>query len=377
MSDFTGKKKIVFVIGELTGGGTEKVLMDIMHSLDPAEYDISLVLFEKRGVYVSAIPSYAKVYDLRKKSRYDFPLLIIRLAGLLRRIKPDTVSSLQFYPNVVAVLARILSLMKINLLISEHGFLSSRLENARFKRIKSYFYGVLYNLANACIVTSEGVKEDLITSFNVSPDRIKTIYDPVNLEKINKVKDEPLDLPGIEAGKYILAAGRLTWEKAYPNLLRAYALISGDVEEKLLILGEGAEKKALVEIAGVLGIGEKTVFGGFQSNPYKFMKNASLFALSSVHESFSLVIVEAMASGAAVVSTDCPSGPGEIISDGVNGILVPTGDDKALAAAMLKVLKDRKLRAKLIENGKKRAEDFGIPKIMPYYETLFRAGPDQ
>jgi glycosyltransferase involved in cell wall biosynthesis len=154
-------------------------------------------------------------------------------------------------------------------------------------------------------------------------------------------------------------------------LLKAYALIHAHIKEKLVILGEGEERPSLEGLVKDLGIADKVIFAGFQPNPYPFMKHASLFVLSSIFESFALVIVEAMACGAPVVATDCLSGPSEIITDGVDGVLVPPADEKKLAEAMSRVLRDPALRARLIEKGRERAQFFDIKRILPEYEAIF------
>ena len=164
----------------------------------------------------------------------------------------------------------------------------------------------------------------------------------------------------------------MTHAKGYPCLIRAYHLISKKITSDLVILGIGEEEERLRVLTRELGIEERVEFLGFQENPYKFMKNASLFVLSSLWESFALVIVEAMACGVPVISTDCPSGPGEIITPGENGMLVSPADEKALAEAMLKLLEDESLRRKFSCEGKKRAEDFRIEKILPQYEILLK-----
>jgi len=363
------KKKIMFIIPSLEGGGAEKVLVEIIGHLDAEKYAISLVLFEKKGVHLLAIPDYVELYDLKKKSRYSFLKLIVKLAILFRKARPYTVIGFLSYANIIAILSKFLSKLKFNLIITEHTHLSSALLYARCRRIKSFLYKTLFNYATFIIIPSIGIKQHLIEAFNLGQKRIKAIHNPIDLTKIYKLKDEDLDKNGLE--KYILVAGRLTKPKGYPYLLKAYSLISKDVQEKLVILGEGEDKENLKKLANDLGVQEKVLFLGFQKNPYKFMKNASIFVLSSLSESFAIVIIEAMACGTPVISTDCPSGPGEIITNSINGILVSSGNEKALADAMLTLLKDENLRKNFSREGKKRAEDFRMEKILPKYEELF------
>lgn len=363
------KKKLIFIIPSLVGGGAEKVLIEIIGHLDAEKYAISLVLFEKKGVHLLAIPDYVKIYDLKKKNRYNFFKIILLLARLFREIEPDTTLSFMSYTNIIAILSKFLSGRKFKLVISIHIYLVLQLLYARSRKIKEFFYRRLFNYANFIIVPSVGIKSHLVKVFNLKQERIKIIYNPIDLFKIDKLEKEGLDNDAL--GKYILAVGRLTKQKGYPYLLRAYSLIYKGIKEKLVILGEGEDEKKLRQLAKDLGIQERILFLGFQNNPYKFMKNASVFILSSLWEAFAIVIVEAMACGVPAISTDCPSGPSEIIINGKNGILVPPADEKAMAEAMLSLLKDENLRKKFSREGKKRAKDFKIEKILPKYEELF------
>lgn len=365
------KKKLVFLISSLDGGGAEKVLVDIVTQLDQNKYSIHLILFEKKGVYISSIPHHVEMYDLRKKNRYSFLKIVIQIAYLFRKLKPDVVLSFMDYTNLVAILAKLLSSRKFTLIISIHTHLRSALFHVRYRLLKVFLYKKFFNYANLVIVPSFGIMYDLVEGFNVSREKIKVIYNPINIVNITRSRDESLDKHGMNLGKYILGVGRLKKPKGYPYLLKAYSLISKSIDERLVILGEGEEEYNLKKLAKDLRIQERVLFLGFQRNPYKFMRNATVFVLSSLWESFALVIVEAMTCGVPVISTDCPSGPGEIITNGENGILVPPKDEQALADAILNLLKDENLRKRLAEEGRKRAEDFRIEKILPRYEELF------
>jgi len=363
------KKKVMFVIPSLAGGGAEKVLNDLLRHLDKDKYAISLALFEKKGVYLSNVPGYVKIYDLKKKNRYSFFKLVIQMTKLIREIKPNTVLSFMSYTNIAVVLSKLLSSYRFNLVIAEHTHLESDLAYARYRKVKKFLYQRLFNYANLIVVPSAGIKQHLVKIFGSKEEKIRIISNPLNPVNINRFKNEVINRKVL--GKYILAIGRLTKEKNFSLLLKAYALIHEDIEEKLVILGEGEDKEACKKLAKNLGIHKRVLFPGFQKNPYKFMKNASIFVLSSLWESFAIVLAEAMACGTPVISTDCPSGPNEIITNDKNGILVPSNDEKALAQAMLHLLNDKNLRIKFSKAGKKRASDFRIEKILPQYEELF------
>ncbi len=363
------KKKLMFIIPSLVDGGAEKVLVEIVNHLDATKYEISLVLFEKKGVYLSSIPNYVKIYSLKKKSRYSVIKLIVRLTKLFRRIKPDTALSFMEYADLIAIYAKLLSLHKFNVIISIHNYLSSDLLYDRYRSIKSFLCRNTFKYADNVIVPSQGLKYDLTENYKLSSEKIKVIYNPLDLKEITNLKKAAF--MNDKFSKYIIACGRLTKQKDYPHLLKAYSLIYKNIEEKLVILGEGEDEEKLNQLVKKLGIQGMVFFLGFQKNPYKFMKNATIFVLSSLWEGFAIVIAEAMACAVPVISTDCPSGPGEIITNGENGILVTPGNEKDLADAMLTLIRHKELRKKFSEEGKKRSEDFMIEKILPQYERLF------
>jgi len=367
----TAKKKIVFVISWLGGGGAERVLVDLLSALNPARYEISLVVFQRIGVYAQAVPGHVALYDLKKKTRWDFFRIVIELACLLKRLGPDTVVSFLSYTSLAVVPARFFSFRKMKVILTEHGHLSSQLSHERWKWLRWFLYRTCYDLADLCVAPSAGVAEDLVRSFGARKEKVKVIHNPVDLAKVERLKEEPLRCEGLAPGAYLVAVGRLTPDKGYVYLLKAYALLAPHIQETLVILGEGEERKDLEDLARNLGIADRVFFCGFRGNPYVFMRHSALLVLSSLTESFALVIVEAMASGTAVIATDCPSGPREIVTDGINGVLVPPADEKKLADAVFSLLRDPARRGFLIENGRKRAGDFDLRNILLRYESVF------
>ncbi|MCS4188096.1 glycosyltransferase [Salinibacter ruber] len=164
----------------------------------------------------------------------------------------------------------------------------------------------------------------------------------------------------------------MTEQKGYPYLLDAFRRVRDERQAELWILGEGDQRSTIESRIEELGLVENVSLLGFRNNPFKFMAAADVFVLSSLWEGFGNVIVEAMACGTPVVATDCPHGPGEIITHEKNGLLVPPADSDALSNALLRVLRDQSLKEQLTENGKERARDFHASKIGQQYLGLFR-----
>ena len=199
-------------------------------------------------------------------------------------------------------------------------------------------------------------------------ERIRTVYNPVVSADLDRKARESPPHPWFDDRPcpVILAIGRMKKVKDFSTLLRAFARLLVQRPARLIVLGEGRLRPSLQSLAWELGIAERVDFPGFQENPYAFLAKADLFVLSSRHEALPTVLIEAMACGCPVVSTDCPSGPREILEDGRLGPLVPVGDTEALAKAMARVLDEPPSRDLLRE----RASFFSVERAVERYERL-------
>ena len=244
-----------------------------------------------------------------------------------------------------------------------HNFVKFR----RYRHRRRYRH--LFPGAAHCVAVSNGVGSSLTEETGVPRAGITTIYNPVVTPELYARMNEPADHPWLtdNAVPVILAAGRLSRQKDYSTLIRAFARLSARRPCRLVILGEGRLRKALKRLVERHELTDKVSLPGWVPNPYAFMSRASLFVLSSIHEGLSMVLAEALACGCPCVSTDCPAGPAEILQDGAVGPLVPVGDDRALADAMARVLDDPPPQDVL----KRRAADFSAESAAVAYEELF------
>ena len=370
--------KLMVVIHSLRGGGSERVLVNLLKGLDRYKFSIILVLYER--VFDFPLPDNLeiKILDIYAsknlfKLAAGFISKIINLTKLIRQNKPDVIFSLLSSTNVTVILAKLLSRMKCKLIVSEHTHPSVNLNNEVYGGITKGFVKFLYPRADRIIAVSEGIKEDLIKNFNIPEKKITVIYNPVDINEIKRFSQEDVDHPWFyDELPVIVSVGRLTRQKGYPYLIGAFSIVMKSLPCKLLIIGEGENRGRLVKLAEECGLERDIEFLGFQKNPFKYMVNSSVFVLSSLYEGFGNVIVEAMALGLPVISTDCPSGPSEIINDKKNGILVPVKDEKALADAILSVLTNSQLKNNLGREAKKKAQTFAINKIVEKYRGIFR-----
>ena len=291
-------------------------------------HDVDIVLARRRGPYLAQLAPGVRVIDLGVNRTLR---CVPGLVRYLRRERPRALLACGDGANVVALWAKRLAGSPVRLLISTHTSLSRNAREATQARgrLIPYFVRRFYPWADDVIAVSQGVADDLAATAQLDRERIRVIYNPVDIRGIIEAATAPLDHPWFGPGEppVIVSAGRLTRQKDYPTLIRAFGRVRQRRPARLLILGEGEDRPALEALARELGVDADLSLPGFVANPYPFMAAARLFVLSSAWEGFGNVLIEAMALGTPVIATDCPSGPAEILDQGRYGTLVPVGDD--------------------------------------------------
>lgn len=370
----TQKKKILIVIPSMGGGGAERVVVNLANHLDSGRYGVSIATFQERNDYVNELDKDINIMCLGKKSKWDFLKLILRLRKVIKEHKPDVVLSLIYYANIITLFAGMSLKRNFKVIISEHIYSYKYLSEGGWRALKRCFMNFAYKKADKIITVSEGIKKILQDDFNIPAEKIVTIYNPIPFDVIVKNSQQAVVHPFFENGgnNVIIGMGRLEHQKRFDVLLKAFAIVQRQHNEaRLIILGKGALQKDLEELTHKLNLNKFVNFAGFQPNPHAWVSKADIFVLSSDMEGFPMAILEAMACGVPVISTDCPTGPSEIIINGENGILVPPSNEKKLAEAMIALLEDKNHREKLSMAGQKKAEEFGIQKILNQYEKIF------
>jgi glycosyltransferase involved in cell wall biosynthesis len=269
-------------------------------------------------------------------------------------------------------LAKFLSGIKLSLIISERYTLSFSHEGWFDEFLRRFTIRNFYPKANRIIVNSKNMGIELQQMFNIPLSKIAVINNPIDIQKVNKLSNENINHSWNEENfPVIIAIGRLTSQKGFSYLIKAFSIVVSDgIPCRLLILGEGVDKEKLKKLAMELRVDDKVSLLGFQKNPYKYLCRSTLFVLSSLYEGFPNVLLEALALGVPSIATRCPTGPEEIITHEVDGILTPPADEMALANAIKRGLLDQGLRKRLGEAGKKRAENFRVKKIVRQYEEV-------
>lgn len=386
-------KKLAIFLTDLGGGGAEKVMVNLANELVRRQFEVDLLLVKREGAYLSQVSSAVNLIDLKtQKLLASVP----KLVRYLRRDRPDTLLTALEDTNVVAIAARLLAKgldavaishyskqakrsikQSPRLIVTVHNNLSQEAfsgEGIKRKLVPKLLKWI-YPYADSVVAVSEGVAADLV-NLGVRQQQVRVIYNPILTPDFETLATAAL-APGRSferAGRWLsdqslpvlLGVGRLAPQKEFQTLIRAFALANAERPLRLLILGEGSEQAALEALVRELKISDSVAFVGFVDNPLTYMSRADLCVLSSAWEGFGNVLVEAMGTGTPVVSTDCPSGPREILAGGTYGKLVPVGDVAGLAGAMLATL-EHPLSSEIL---KRRAADFSVEAVVDEYEQI-------
>jgi len=362
------KPTIALFLPSLDIGGVERNTLNLAAGFVKWGMCVHLVLVKAKGAYICRIPPDVRVIDLGAKRVLTSLLPLVRY---LRTEKPEGLIAAKDYANVVAVLAKLLARASTRVLVSVRTTLSKHVQHAesfKEKVLIPLLAHWLYPYADGIVAVSNGVADDLAHFLRVSRDRITVIYNPIVSEDLFAAAQQPVDHPWFKpySPPVIMSIGRLTKAKDYSTLIKAFAKVRQQREVRLVILGDGEERPSLVDLVRRLRLDNDVWLPGFVDPPYPFLARASLFVLSSIWEGFPTVIVEALALGVPVVSTDCPSGPREILDNGRFGDLVPVGDVEALADAILRALDAPHEPEKL----KERARQFSVDNAVTQYLAL-------
>jgi glycosyltransferase involved in cell wall biosynthesis len=354
--------RIAIFLPSLEGGGAERVYVNLANQLAACGRSVDLTLAKACGPYLALVNPQVRIVDLAVRAK---PAVVPVLARYLRRERPSVLLSAMDVYNVAALIARRLALVSLPVVVTCHIPISgrARLGERIQDRLLPALARITYASAADIIAVSRGVADDLAESSGIPRDRITVIHNPVATEDIELRGNEQIDHEWLrsDAPPVLVSIGRLAPQKDYGTLLRAFAQLQRPA--RLIILGEGPERPMLESLARELGIADHIALPGFVENPFAYLAKARLFVLSSAREGFGLVLVEALACGCPVVSTDCRSGPAEILKNGRYGRLVPVGDPGAMAAAIDHALSTSCHPARL----KRRAADFAVERIACKY----------
>ena len=331
--------KVAIFLPSLGGGGAERVFALLAEGLAARGIDTEVVLVHAEGPYLAAVRAVVPVVDLHVgTTRYS----LVPLARYLRRRRPDVLVAALDHANIVAVWARKLARVRTAVVITHHISMAG-LPTGDSSRNDMIWRGLLarfYPWADAIVAVSRDSAADLAHTLRVPRERVDVIYNPVISADLPALAAAGLDHPWFAAGQppVLVGIGRLARQKDFPTLIQAFAYLRQQRPARLLILGEGTDRQPLEALVRELGVTDDVSLLGFVNNPYAYLARAAVFVLSSIYEGLPTVVIEALALGTPVVSTDCRSGPREILEGGLLGRLVPTQNPQALAGAIATTL---------------------------------------
>ena len=391
-------KKIAIFVPTLARGGAERVASqlssfiskqdqthvivmkrDIDYEYAGTLIDLNINTILKRNIIFRLRDIFKAIYKLnkiKKAAQFDIVISFLELANI---------------PNVLSGHAKTIISVREHRLSSTQHDMQRRLTNRLVK--------LLYNRADKIVVNSEGIKYSLIEDFGIALNKIQVISNPIDTAKIEKEKCEELEqqYKKIYSSPVVLTSGRLSQQKGQWHLIRAFKKVVQSIPEaKLIILGGGELRTYLTDLAELTGLKQSVFFPGFQKNPFKFVARASVFVLPSLWEGFPNALIEAMACGIPVISSDCNTGPREILAPDTNyfqraesieyakyGILFPvpdgemkrateplTKEEDLLALSILELLTNKKVHALYSAKAAERVKDFSSGIIMEKWKHV-------
>ncbi len=325
---------IMITLASMRGGGIQKSAIRLINEFLRLGIPTSLITIDANGPVRSEVPYDCRFIDLGVgRTRWA----IFRLIASLKEIKPDVVISAQTHLNVLLIIARALSGYPKKLIVTEHiTFNTGITSEGKFsQRMRPYLIRFLYPFAERVVAVSPA-SADSIYQYTKLKTKVDVILNGLDMDEIKKAANQPVFHPWVSNSdfKLIVGMGRLSLQKNFSYLLRAFARLDSKEKYRLLILGEGSDKTALLLLAKQLEIQEYVEFLGFIDNPYPYLAQADLFVLPSKWEGFANVIIEALACGTPVIAADCPGGPADILSDKSFAKIVPMDNPKEMASAI-------------------------------------------
>jgi glycosyltransferase involved in cell wall biosynthesis len=331
--------RIALLVPTLEIGGVERVFANLANGLRQCGAEVDLVAGRGGGDMGRVLAEGTQVFDLESDHMMRS---VPRVAKYLRDREPDAMIAAMTHSTAAAVVARTIARQKTKIVATEHTTMSKIVANTsglKYRLMPLWSRWALKS-ADLIVAVSGGVADDLSTQTGIPRETLRVIYNPVITDALHTAGTANVEHPWFqpEEPPVILAVGRLDKQKDFPMLVRAFRLIRNRRPARLMILGDGADRNRIEQVVRDTGLADDVALPGFELNPYRFMKRAAAFASSSQWEGFGVALVEALALGAPVVSTDCMYGPAEILCNGKFGMLVPVGDHEAMAGALLTAL---------------------------------------
>lgn len=394
------KRNIAIIVPNLRGGGAERVVSNLSLYLSDKKYNKYIILYSAEKI---EYPYRGNLIDLNIKAINNS---FVKIFNLIRRIyklkrikrKLHIQISISFLES--ANIVNIFSKDKDRVIVSIRNF-KSKSSNGLYGKIYNCLIKMFYNRVDMLVAVSKGIKRDLVKNYGIKENKIKVIYNLYDLEKIQELSKEKIEDEYKEIFNFpvIINVGRLTRQKGQWHLIRAFKKVKEKITNiKLIILGIGELEDYLKQLVEELNLEKDVFFLGFQKNPFKFISKSKIYAFPSLYEGFPNALVEAMACGIPVISSDCRSGPREILAPESNinketknieyakyGVLIPvcndnyynacfslTSEETILAKSITELYSSKELLKKYTGKSKERAKDFDKNRIILEYEDILK-----
>lgn len=358
------RPELAVVVPSLAGGGAERTAVTLLGHLAERGASVDLVLFAAEGPYLREVPASVEVVDLGAgRARRALPGLV----RYLRRRRPEALLAVLDRTIVLSLIAAFLGRVPVRVVgrVGSTMSLASAGSDRWQDRLRPSLARILYGRCDEIVAISHGVARDLVERIGLPGSRIRVVHNPVDVGGLARRAEGGTGHPwfACDGPPVVLGMGRLTRQKDFPTLVRAFARVRRRRPARLVILGEGEERGPLEDLARAEGVEGDVDLPGFVEDPAPYLGRAGVFVLSSAWEGFGNVLVEALAVGTPVVATDCESGPREILADGRWGRLVEVGDADAMADAVVAALEEEADADAL----RGRARDFAPDVVLPGY----------
>jgi glycosyltransferase involved in cell wall biosynthesis len=369
-------KSLLYVLPSTVIGGAETRFFNIIKNMTGVR---SILLTQKPvAEYFSSLN--VKIYQFEEYGCYDPASFSVKktikyakaISDVFRKEKIDCIIGIlhvgTFYASAAKDIFRLRKAIIGTILGNISAYFKSEARTPTLLERSLLWY--LLRRPSSIIVPSRGVKNDLVENFGIDERKIILIYNGIDINRVRNMAAENLSIKDGYNGRTIVTACRLNAQKDFTTLLKAFKEVRDKIGSRLIIVGDGELKDAIIRLAKELGIERDIVITGFQRNPFGFFNIADVFVLSSFFEGLPNSVLEAMALGLPVVASDCPSGPGEIIQHGVNGFLIPAQDHHSMTKAILMLLKDEKLRKEIAAGGTERVKYFSFDNMVESFKQV-------
>jgi len=382
--------KVLMLITSLEGGGAQRVASELSLNFSP-NIQRTIVTIKSKTSYPTNEPPLSMNLNFKKRNlvdrllKYIYSIIVssIKYRKLIKEYKPDVSLSFFVFDNFINILSNIGN-KNTKVIVSIHGILSMKFRKSLIDRFTRYLIRILYYKSDLILAVSKGVKQEIVRDLNINPEKIRVIYNPVDIKKIKHLANEEVNDEWFDGDLPILInVGRLKEPKGQWHLIRAFSKVIERKKCKLIICGNGELKPYLENLVRGLDLTNYVKFLGWQDNPFKYISKSSIFVFSSQWEALPCALIEAMACGCPIISTNCKYGPSEILENGKFEILTPpvdgifykasdplTPEEYFLADEIIKLLEDNKLMTWYSKKGNERANDFDIELIIREYENM-------